>query len=247
MPAKADLYSSSRKPRFLQLAAEFRRKIDTGMWLPEAQIPPLEELMKTYEVSRMTVRQALGELEAQKLIRRGRGLGTFVEPSHERVDAFKLPTTWEEAVAFGTRLDTHSILDSETAGTKIPSFDAPANGTLAPSYHYLRRLHSVGAVPYCFSEIYVESKLYKAHAAAFKSSPSAAVLAGIRGLKLSAAHQRISIIEANFHSAHALQIEVGAPVAEVRRTVLVGDAVVQYARFEFPTRFVKIEFDLLAR
>ena len=245
MPINDSLFSSSRKPRFLQLAAEFRRKIETGMWPPEQQIPSLDELMKIYEVSRMTVRQALGELEKEKLIRRGRGIGTFVEPTQGRIAALQLPTTWQEAVAFGDLLDTHAITDARSPATKIPDFDIPPYGVVASSYHYLKRLHCVEGVPYCFSELYVESKLYKAHAAAFKTSPSAAVLAGIPGLKLKAVHQKISIIEANFQSAHALQIEVGAPVAEVRRTVLAGETVVQYARFEFPTRFVKIEFDLL--
>lgn len=245
MHSKDNLFSSSRKPRFLQLAAEFRRKIETGAWPPEAQIPTLDELMKTYQVSRMTVRQAFGELEKHKLIRRGRGLGTFVEPSQRRIAELQLPTTWDEAVAFGGVLDTHAIMDERIPATQLPEADLPESGRVASSYRYLKRLHCVEAVPYCFSELYVESKLYKAHASAFKNSPSAAVLAGISGLKLQRVHQKISIIEANFQAAHALQIEVGAPVAEVRRTVWVDDLIVQYARFEFPTRFVKIEFELL--
>lgn len=247
MYAKEDRFSSSRKPRFLQLAAEFRRKIETGAWPPEQQVPILDALMKTYEVSRMTVRQAFGELEKDGLIRRGRGQGTFVQPARRNIAALQLPTTWQEAVAFGDLLDTHTITDRRSAAAKLPDFGFPAHGAAAPSYQYLRRLHCVEQTPYCFSEIYLEAKLYKEHAAGFKSSPSAAVLAGIPGLQIDRVHQKISIIEANFDSAHALQIEVGAPVAEVRRTVVAHDTVLQYARFEFPTRYVKIEFDLLKR
>ncbi|MNN83371.1 hypothetical protein D3C81_2004040 [compost metagenome] len=47
-------------------------------------------------------------------------------------------------------------------------------------------------------------------------------------------------------AAKALELPVGAPVAELRRFACVDDVIVYYARIEFPTEFVCLDFDLLA-
>ncbi len=44
----------------------------------------------------------------------------------------------------------------------------------------------------------------------------------------------------------ALDLAVGDPVAELRRYACVDDVIVYYARIEFPTEFVCLDFDLLA-
>ena len=60
----------SKQPIYLQLAAEFKRQIEQGLWEPGSQIPSLEELMERYQVARMTIRNAIGILEAEGYIRR---------------------------------------------------------------------------------------------------------------------------------------------------------------------------------
>jgi GntR family transcriptional regulator len=66
-------------------------------------------------------------------------------------------------------------------------------------------------------------------------------------LKLSEARQKITISGAGLHSAKALNLSVGDSVAEVRRFVCEDDKIIYFARLEFPTKFVKLEFDLLSR
>src|SRR5690554_1819402 len=86
--------SRSHLPLYLQLAAEFRRHIESGEWAATKQLPTLEALMESYNVSRMTLRQALGVLESEGLIWRARGKGTFVEPRRPRPPALAIPTSW---------------------------------------------------------------------------------------------------------------------------------------------------------
>ncbi len=241
----SSILARSRQPLYLQLAAEFRRSIDSGAWPVGHQVPTLQDLMQTYKVSRMTLRNALGQLEADKLIRRGRGKGTFVERRPASVTELELPTTWQEAVALSDVLGTRAIVESEHVIGALPDMGMRCEGRAAESYRYLCRLHSKDDVPYCYSEVYVASELFRKHKKQFKNSAAASVIARIPGLVVSESRQKLTIINAGFQSAHALQLQVGESVAEVRRFACANGVIIHYVRLEFPTKFVKFELDLL--
>ncbi len=69
---------SSPVPYYHQLKALLRDEIESGRWEPGTQIPSEPELCRLLDVSRTVVRQALGALEHERLLRRRKGLGTFV-------------------------------------------------------------------------------------------------------------------------------------------------------------------------
>ncbi len=74
-------------PLHVAIAAQLAAAIASGQLVPGARLPPERHLAESLGVSRMTVRQALGELERDGLLRRvvGRAGGTFVrEPNSER-------------------------------------------------------------------------------------------------------------------------------------------------------------------
>ena len=71
------------------------------------------------------------------------------------------------------------------------------------------------------------------------------VLDRFPGLQVNAARQRLQIVAAGADSAARLQLPVGAPLAELRRYACVDDVIVYYARIEFPTEYVCLDFDLL--
>lgn len=237
----------SRQPLYLQLAAEFRRHLDSGVWPVGHQVPPLEELMRTYQVSRMTLRNALGVLEADGLISRGRGKGTFVEKRSSTAYSLDIPTNWQEAVALSDVLGTHRIVESEHAVKQLPAFNMACKGAPAPAYQYLCRLHSSDSVPYCYSEVYIDDALFQKHKQAFLAQAAASVIARIPGLTVSESRQRLTIIGASFQSANVLLIQPGESVAEVTRFACADGIIIYYARLEFPTKFVQLELDLLAR
>lgn len=235
----------SRQPLYLQLAAEFKRSIDTGLWLVGERIPVLEELMQTYQVSRMTIRNALNVLENENLIQRIRGKGTFVERRTPQTLGMAIPTTWEEAVGLSDVLGTHSITESENSDMTLPAFDMLCKGKPAAAYQYLCRLHSNNGVPYCYSEVYIDKSLFERHKTKFQAMAAASVIARIPNLQITESRQRLTIINAGFQSANALNLEVGDSVAEVRRFACSDGIIIYYARLEFPTRFVTLELDLL--
>jgi len=68
----------SKLPFYHQLYEILRHNIVQGVWQPGDMLPPESELITQYQVSRITVRQALEALVNEGLIYRQRGRGTFV-------------------------------------------------------------------------------------------------------------------------------------------------------------------------
>jgi GntR family transcriptional regulator len=65
-------------PRYHQVRAVLRRRIEGGEWQAGEQIPPEPVLMQEFGVSRGTVRQAVEALVRHGLLQRQQGRGTFV-------------------------------------------------------------------------------------------------------------------------------------------------------------------------
>ncbi len=69
---------SSPVPMYHQISASIRQRILNNEWKPGDKIPSEEALSFEYGVSKITLRQALSNLEQEELIRKERGKGVFV-------------------------------------------------------------------------------------------------------------------------------------------------------------------------
>lgn len=65
-------------PLYYQIRTIIEEQIDSGRWKPGMQVPSERELCEQFQVSRITVRQALSALVQQGQLRRQQGRGTFV-------------------------------------------------------------------------------------------------------------------------------------------------------------------------
>jgi DNA-binding GntR family transcriptional regulator len=75
------MLSSAKKetiPLYSRVATIIQNKILSGQYGPGQQLPTEDDLVTHYQVSKITVRNALSLLETQGLIHRTRGKGTFV-------------------------------------------------------------------------------------------------------------------------------------------------------------------------
>ena len=68
----------SKEKLYVQVYAIFLKKIESGEWRDGLQIPPEDELCRIYDVSKVTVREAIHELVRQGYLKRQQGKGTFV-------------------------------------------------------------------------------------------------------------------------------------------------------------------------
>ncbi|MFQ5855632.1 MAG: GntR family transcriptional regulator [Anaerolineae bacterium] len=68
-------------PLHMQLLNQLRHLILSGQWAPGSRLPSEAELQRQLKISRSTIRQALSNAEAEGLIERVPGKGTFVARS----------------------------------------------------------------------------------------------------------------------------------------------------------------------
>lgn len=70
----------SREPLYQQVYWDLRKKIEAGVYPEGFQVPTEAELEKLYNVSRITIKRALGQLAQEGCIERIPGRGSFVLP-----------------------------------------------------------------------------------------------------------------------------------------------------------------------
>jgi len=106
-------------PLYIQLRDILKELINTGKLKPGDQLPSENVLSSTFNISRMTVRQAIQELMREGFITIRRGEGTFVSSVPHTQMLLKLEGFSSEMAKLGYR--NHSrVLDVE----KIASFDS---------------------------------------------------------------------------------------------------------------------------
>ena len=80
----------SSEPLYRQLYGQFRKNIADGIWRPGDLVPGEMQLCEAYQVSRITVRQAMNLLKAEGYIRRTPGKGSFISepPMEQKLNSF---------------------------------------------------------------------------------------------------------------------------------------------------------------
>src|SRR6185369_14438632 len=67
---------------YARVKQHLKQGLASGRWPPGALMPSEAELVAEFGVSRMTVNRALRELQAEGLVERSQGVGTFAAPLH---------------------------------------------------------------------------------------------------------------------------------------------------------------------
>ncbi|BEQ16892.1 GntR family transcriptional regulator [Desulfoferula mesophila] len=221
----ADLYSRSPIPLYLQVANILRRRIFSGRWAPEAQLPSIETLAKEFNVARLTMRQAIEHLESEGLLWKKQGKGTFVSAIDTSHRWLNLQTRWSELVKMvkGTSL---KILH-EKEDVPLPDL-GPLEGVPAGSYHFMQRLHLKDGKPYCLLEIYISKEIFDKAPDEFRSKNIVTVLDSMPRSIIASGRQVLTIGTADPYAASCLDIAVDSPVASLRRVVLDSKGSVVY-------------------
>lgn len=104
-------------PRYVQIANDLRRRIDSHEFAADEALPTETKLQQEYEASRNTVREAVKLLEQQHLLKTKPGHGTFIT---------------EEIVPFVTRLSTDPKTGLGTGGEEGATRPTGREGTAGP-------------------------------------------------------------------------------------------------------------------
>lgn len=94
---------AGRHAPYARVKQHLKAGLAGGRWPPGALMPSEAELVAEFGVSRMTVTRALRELQAEGLVQRTQGVGTFAAPLHRVSSRLTIRDLHEEIESRGHR------------------------------------------------------------------------------------------------------------------------------------------------
>lgn len=111
------------QPLYEQIKTVIDRRIESEEWPANFQVPSEEDLAAEFQSSALTVRRALRELQADGLLTRIQGRGTFVIGPRVQCAVFNLPDITEEIAllggAYSCQILEHGVLAREGLGSSM--------------------------------------------------------------------------------------------------------------------------------
>ena len=127
--------SASRAP-YARVKQHLKQGLASGRWPPGALMPSEAELVAAFNVSRMTVNRALRELQAEGLVERTQGVGTFAAQLHKVSSQLTINDLHDEIVARGH--EHHAVVHKQHALPAPPALAAQLGvPSGAPVFHTL--------------------------------------------------------------------------------------------------------------
>jgi GntR family transcriptional regulator len=199
---------------YLQIAALLREEISSGLYEPSGKLPSEAELVKRFDVSRITVRLALDQLVEEKIVERKQGKGTYVSNKQLRHGLDTLRSFHESLVIQGLqpkmRLLSHQIVE-------IPETLKGAFGPNSDKNLLIERLHLVDDQPIALGESHLPAEVATMNMKAIEQQPSYMVIEAVIGLKVVRADLSITAKLADEKYAKLLEIEIGMPLLIMKR------------------------------
>ena len=209
----------NRLPYYLQIKADLSKRILTMQ--PNERIPSENELMKSYAVSRGTVKQAIVDLVYEGALYRKQGKGTFVSPAKINRSFDRLPSFSGDVIEQGLN-PAYKVLFFGI----VPAADTIAEklGILkdTPVVRY-KRIILVDKQPLTvacsylrcdlfpdFKQEYIKSSFYDSLMEHYHTAPNMA-------------HDTYSVVSASPKTATHLRVKEGAPLMYSERVAYLYD------------------------
>ena len=205
-------------PLYYQLDTILRKRIASDELARGDLLPSEEALAKEYNLSRITVRQALSSLESDGLIVRKRGKGTFVSKKHTPLESPKFTGFIEDLISMGIRTKSKILNISMVEGPQtIQEHLELEAGT---QLFRIEKIRLVEGSPFSYVLNYLPPDIgKKIKTDDLIAKPLLMILEDDMGIKVTEAVQSIEATIADTHVASLLGIRVGDPLLKGERTV----------------------------
>jgi GntR family transcriptional regulator len=203
-------------PLYTRIKEDLRGRILDGIYQPHERVPSEAELMQQYRVSRITVRQALSDLEKENLIFKVPGKGSFVSKPKPFQPLGRLQGFGEAMASLGHQ--THNrLLDVQTvsADSELAARLGLANGSALTRIERVRYLNRAPvSLDITWLPQHVGARLARED---LVSRDIFSLLENDLGLALGYADLTIDAVLADPAIASALGIAAGEPVLRIER------------------------------
>jgi GntR family transcriptional regulator len=220
----------SSRPLYRQVADALRDQIQQRELTPGRQLPTEARLMERFDVSRNTVRLALGVLRTEGLVVTGQGRGSFVADVAVRERPRATGTLESTVTGRGSETlarELTDVVDAQRVEVHVSTRPAPASvaARLGLRVVVRHRVHLSGDGPSHSSDTMVSEELAAGTALAGPGRLDTAVahvLAGM-GHPIVRMADEVGVRMPTPNEAQELRIATGVPVLAVARTVFDSD------------------------
>jgi GntR family transcriptional regulator len=192
-------------------------EIADGEYRPGQQLPTEDELLRRFEVSRITVRRAIQNLIQRGLLEIRRGRGTFVLEPRIEAELTKLSGFVEDMNAAGRKASARVLSQSVVPATsRIAERLQLGRGARVMR---IERVRLANGLPVSFDQTYLPLALgRKIVRNDLRMHPIFTLLEEEYGVSLLEADYALEAVAASKVVAEALRIAVGAPIFQIERT-----------------------------
>lgn len=219
-------------PIYYQLQEHIKQLIESGQLQPGDMLPSEREYAKNYQISRMTVRQAITSLVNERLLYRIKGKGTFVTESKLEQNLQQLTSFTEDMKARNMRPSSRLI-----SFTIIPA-DRKLAAMLAikesEQVYEIKRVRLAEGMPMALERSYIPVDLVPGLSSEIVQHSLYQFIEEELQIKINGGSQVIEAAIANKEEVQQLHISENAPILLIQR----------YSRLENQTivEFVKSSY-----
>ncbi|WP_176047309.1 GntR family transcriptional regulator [Burkholderia sp. BCC1644] len=206
----------SAAPLYVQIKDTLRARILDGTYAPHSRMPSEHELCAIFDVSRITVRQALGDLQKEGLLFKLHGKGTFVSKPKAFQNVTSLQGFAEAMSSMGYEIvnqlrSFRTVKADRHLATKL---NVPEGAPLVE----IHRVRLLNREPVSLEQTWVPEALGKRLAGADLATRDIfLVLENDCGIPLGHADVSIDAILADDEIVDALRVEESSPVLRIER------------------------------
>ncbi len=236
-------------PLYFQIEMDLRKKIVDGGFVPGHQLPSERELVQSYKVSRLTIREAINRLVAQGLVIKKQGKGTFVAEKSADQMVGPLSSSSEVFLLNNYKVKTTVIQAKKMVpGKRICKFlQLPDTGE--DEIYYLERVRYANETPVAHIKCYIPYKFVKnIETFDFSKTTLYRTLEDYYRLDIFEAYEVIEATSLDQRNAKLLGLTVGAPVLMNQRTTYLKDGnVIEYEKVLYRSDIYKYHNKLIRR
>ncbi|WP_408006939.1 GntR family transcriptional regulator [Pseudalkalibacillus sp. A8] len=214
---------NSPLPLYHQLEEHIKSLIEKGELKPEDSLPSEREYAEKYDISRMTVRQAINNLVKEGYLYRRKGKGSFVSEQKIEQKLIGLTSFTEDMRARGMEPSSR-LLHFEIIPANIQVAKQLGIKEYAPVYE-IRRIRLADNVPMALETNYISANLIKGLTEEIVSQSLYQYIEEKQQLTIDYSTQIIESSIAGQKESDALAIEKGAPILFIRRNTYLKNGV----------------------
>jgi GntR family transcriptional regulator len=203
-------------PHFVHIHDSVQQMINEKNWEKGEKFGRVDDIAKTFGVTRFTVNRALMPFFESGILIRKRGHGLYINKPSGEPPRISLCVDWK---SFLHVIEKSEIQILKNESVKDCPWDLSCFSDIPKEFQHMIRIHDKNGVSYNVIDAYFDSEIYNFSPRLFEDET---ILGAINKLKpnlIADVKQGIRIKRADSIAARMLRIPIGEPIGEIKRSV----------------------------